>query len=614
MKKIKLLLFVLSVFVTLQNNAQTPQISKSAIIETVNNQKFYIHTVQPKETLYSICKAYGVSSQDVISNNSNIESGLAIGQTIKIPVSVESTQNKTQTTAPATQVPIEKSKEKIQVNSQDFYIHIIQQGQTLYSLTKLYNVTSQSILDANPGLTANLPIGSKILIPSSNTATATTQEKTTQVVSEAPQIKKVEVTNVTEVPKGLARQNADIAQKEVEPQKEPQVEKTHFEMPKLGAKKQSIRVALILPFFLDMNSIQNNDVEILNKRKEIYPNTYIFMEYYEGALVALDSIRKMGIQVNLEVYDSNKDSANIQDILTKLKPENLDLIIGPVFPNSFALAAEYAQKHKIPIVSPLSSEEIVNKSNPYIIQVNSPQRYRFQEIGKYASQFQNCTVIHVYNSVDLEQDQVNECKRIFTTSFADSIKKNNIQIKEVYFPKQGIAGLEKMLNPNGKNIIVVFSRNQAFVNNLVTKLYQYSKKYDINLLGLPNWEKYENLELDFLFDLQFQFVANGYVDYSQPQVKSFVLDYRNLYKIEPTKYSFQGFDQMLYFSKAIIESGNSLPTYIITKPLVGLYESYNFVKEPNAGIVNSSASMIQYTKSNERKTIDSIQDSSEQDK
>lgn len=599
---------MLSVLVTLQNYAQTPQISKSAIIETVNNQKFYIHTVQPKETLYAICRAYGVSTQDVISNNSNIESGLAIGQTIKIPVSVESAQNKTQTTATTTQVPIEKSKEKIQVNSQDFYIHIIQQGQTLYSLTKLYNISSQSILDANPGLTANLPIGSKILIPSSNTTTTTTQEKTAQVVVETPKVS--EVVQQKEV----SIQTAEVVQKEVEVKKEPQVEKAHFEMPKLGAKKQSIRVALILPFFLDMNSIQNNDVEILNKRKEIYPNTYIFMEYYEGALVALDSIRKMGVQVNLEVYDSNKDSANIQEILSKLKPENLDLIIGPVFPNSFALAAEYAQKHKIPIVSPLSSEEIVNKSNPYIIQVNSPQRYRFQEIGKYASQFQNCTVIHVYNSVDLEQEQVNECKRIFTTTYADSIKKNNIQIKEVYFPKQGIAGLEKMLNPSGKNIIVVFSRNQAFVNNLVTKLYQYSKKYDINLLGLPNWEKYENLELDFLFNLQFQFVANGFVDYSQPQVKSFVQDYRNLYKIEPTKYSFQGFDQVLYFSKAIVESGNALPSYIISKPHVGLYESYNFVKESNAGIVNSSASMIQYTKSNERKTVDSIQEISEQDK
>lgn len=597
---------MLSVLVTLQNYAQTPQISKSSIIETVNNQKFYIHTVQPKETLYAICRTYGVSTQDVISNNSNIESGLVIGQTIKIPVSVESTQSKPQPTAQVTTAPIEKSKEKIQVNSQDFYIHVIQQGQTLYSLTKLYSVTSQSILDANPGLTVNLPIGSKILIPSNNTITAN-QEKT-QVVAEAPKV------NEVVPPKEVPVQTAQVVQKEVVQQKEPQVEKAHFEMPKLGSKKQSIRVALILPFFLDMNSIQNNDVEILNKRKEIYPNTYIFMEYYEGALVALDSIRKMGVQVNLEVYDSNKDSANIQEILSKLKPENLDLIIGPVFPNSFALAAEYAQKHKIPIVSPLSSEEIVNKSNPYIIQVNSPQRFRFQEIGKYASQFQNCNVIHVYNSVDLEQEQVNECKRIFTTMFADSIKKHNIQIKEVYFPKQGIAGLEKMLNPTGKNIIVVFSRNQAFVNNLVTKLYQYSKKYDINLLGLPNWEKYENLELDFLFDLQFQFVANGYVDYSQPQVKSFVQEYRNLYKIEPTKYSFQGFDQMLYFSKAIIESGNALPAYIISKPHVGLYESYSFVKESNAGIVNSSASMIQYTKTNERKTVDSIQEISEQDK
>lgn len=566
--------------------SQNQPITKSEILQTIDNKQYYIHTVQAKETAYAISRAYGISYTQLTEINPGIENGLSIGQTLKIPytesISKPIEQGQTSTA----------SKEVFSVNNQEFIIHIVEQGQTVYSIARLYTITPKQILEANPDFVQNLPVGSKLLIPKTieNKETEQLPKQNTIVEAEKNNSKQEAYTgeSTNEKPSQKIEESKEIASKTQQ-------------IPQQILQKKSIRIVFMLPFMLDINSKEHTETEIINKQIFIHPTTYPFIEYYEGVLLAVDSLRKKGVAVQLEVFDSSKDSSDIQHILSKINPINLDLIIGPVFPVAFSIAADFAKKHKIPIVSPLSNEDVAVKSNPYVIQVNSPQRYRYKEIAKFASQYNQSNVIFVYNSIDLEQSQIQECKRIFTQYYADSIKKYGIKLKEVYFPKLGLDGVEKAMSTSDKNIIIVFSRNQAFINNLVTKLFQFSKKYDIHLVGLPMWEKYDNLELDFLFALQFQFVSNGYVDYSNTEVKSFIELYRTIYSTEPSKYSFQGYDQMLYFSEVISNSAASSMQNITATNKTGLHDTYNFVREQsNSGVVNTSVQTIFYTKTFEK--------------
>lgn len=572
-----LLLFVANTRVVFSQNQP---IIKSQVIETIDAKKYYIHAVQAKETAYAISRAYAITYAELLQHNPGIEAGLPVGKTLKIPY-VETESKKLESVAP-------KSKEIISVNNQDFIIHVVEQGQTIYSIGRTYKLSPAKILESNPDYTESLPIGAQLIIPKPKTAVIPPQKQDS--ITEQPKLtpKKEPVTIVSNVADTIENHKTDI-------------NKTREVIETVTFKKQSVRIVLMLPFMLDINSKEQVETEIINKHIQIHPSTFPFVEYYEGMLLAVDSLRKKGISVQLEVYDSSKDSIYIQEILTKINPNKLDLIIGPVFPVAFSIAAEFAKKYKIPIVSPLSSDDIAIKSNPYVIQVNSPQRYRFKEIADFASEHKNCNVIFVYNSIDLEQAQVQECKRIFNLYYADSLKKNGIKLKEVYFPKLGLDGVEKAMNAEEKNIIIVLSRNQAFINNLVTKLFQFSKKYDIHLVGLPMWEKYDNLELDFLFALQFQFVTNGFVDYRNTDVKRFIETYRTIYSIEPTRFSFQGYDQLLFFAELIAESGDGMLQRITQVSKTGLHDTYMFVREQStSGIVNSSAKTVFYTKTFEK--------------
>ncbi len=567
--------------------SQNQLIAKSQVIENIDAKKYYIHTVQAKETAFAISRAYGISYSELLQHNPGIETGLSIGQTLKIPYTEQEQKNN--------EVPISQSKEVISVNNQDFIVHIVEQGQTVYSIARMYDIAPVKILETNPDYTENLPIGVKLIIP---------KIKQTQPVKQESIAEQSKVNDKKDTPQvsEKSKETSVVSDKKIDNNISAKQEQVREVVKEVSQKKQSVRIVLMLPFMLDINSKEYTEVEIINKQIQIHASTFPFIEYYEGVLLAVDSLRKKGISVQLEVFDSSKDSIYIQEILSEINTNNLDLIIGPVFPVAFSIASESAKKHKIPIVSPLSSEDIALKTNPYVIQVNSPQRYRFKEIAKFASEYKQCNVIFVYNSIELEQAQVQECKRIFSVYYPDSIKKNSITFKEVYFPKMGLDGVEKSLSNSSKNVIIVLSRNQAFINNLVTKLYQYSKKFDVHLVGLPMWEKYDNLELDFLFALQFQFVTNGYVDYTKDEVKKFIELYRTLYKTEPTKFSFQGYDQMMFFSELLSEYDDALLQKITQVSKTGLHDSYMFVREQSSsGIVNTSAQTVYYTKTFEKK-------------
>lgn len=86
-------IFFLSVFICqlITSNcqlafAQQPSsIKKSDKIETVDGKKFYIHSVEKGQTLYSIAKTYGSTVDIILANNQDAVDGIKSGDKLKVP-------------------------------------------------------------------------------------------------------------------------------------------------------------------------------------------------------------------------------------------------------------------------------------------------------------------------------------------------------------------------------------------------------------------------------------------------------------------------------------------------------------------------------------------------
>jgi LysM repeat protein len=200
-----------------QNNSPKP-VLKSTNKLNIEGKSVYIHKVEQGQTLYAISKAYNVLIADIEATNDSLKNGLKAGMELKIPALSD-----------------KKSKEISLDNSGKFILHKVEKKQTLYAISKKYNISSEEIQQANPEIIEGLKEGNVIKIPQKEIKTI-----------EPP------VVPILKEPK-LAKENNDKA-------------------------LNGIHVNLFLPFYLNQNdSIINK--ETIEETDELYSKSIPGIEF-----------------------------------------------------------------------------------------------------------------------------------------------------------------------------------------------------------------------------------------------------------------------------------------------------------------------------------------------
>ncbi|MBN2519540.1 MAG: LysM peptidoglycan-binding domain-containing protein, partial [Bacteroidales bacterium] len=125
-----------------QDNIVPIEISQEKII--VDGVIYYLHTVEKGQTLYSISKAYNISFFEITQENPDVMFGLMIGHVLKIP---------------------ETGLKKKEEEENRFTFHHVEKGQTVYSLTKQYNIDTSILFSLNPDVRNGLKTDMVLKIP-----------------------------------------------------------------------------------------------------------------------------------------------------------------------------------------------------------------------------------------------------------------------------------------------------------------------------------------------------------------------------------------------------------------------------------------------------------------
>jgi len=153
MKKTKLLyilyflLFVwISGTIVAQENTANNNISAKKIM--LNGKEYYLHVVQKGEGLFRISMNYGVSQQEILEVNDDITENLKVGQIVRVPVISG------------------RNNSENEINKTRSYIyHTVEKGQTVFYISRKYNVSQDVIYNNNPGSREKLIEGAILKIP-----------------------------------------------------------------------------------------------------------------------------------------------------------------------------------------------------------------------------------------------------------------------------------------------------------------------------------------------------------------------------------------------------------------------------------------------------------------
>jgi LysM repeat protein len=573
---------------------KVPRIKDSPGPGDAKSSKMRSHTIEAGETLYSIARKYNVPTGVIMNANPGVSpESLTIGQFLTIP-------------EPHSGI---KEPEVISDASDRYIEHIVSKGETLYSISRHYGVIIDSLKKHNAGLEYSLYIGQKLKIPVTHQSPefiVYLPDKTERLdqIAEKHQIEPDELTVLNPEIGRKARKGQPIKipteYSEVMDDVIPDIEDdpVKSESPCVGWKsspEKTLNVALMLPLFLEtadsIFAIKESDYSKLTNL-----NSFRFLHFYSGFLLAVDSMKKQGLNINLFVYDVDNSDQKVNAVLNKSELGRMDLIVGPLYALSFTQVASFAKNHKIPIINPLSPREEVIQNNPYVFKLKPStdvqtdllldhilrkysnsnvvlvrhNKYQFQSPASYLRNNLNSRrpeKVGIPNSQIIKIMSPRDKKNLFTENKVidyEKINRNltdttyfNNYVKEAIYVNDSTLGLKISLSLARHNLVIAFSDDIVFSKEVLSQLNKLSQDYSITLFGIPEWHAYPDLETSHLLNLNLHSFTSSLVNYKDENTKKWVEQFRQKFNSEPTvsNFAFDGFDTGWYFMNALNRFG-----------------------------------------------------------
>ena len=460
--------------------------------ETKTAQNIVYHTVEPKETKYSISKLYEISIEDLEKTNPEIAAGLEIGMQLKvfsskkdikksplIPAKVESVKP----TAPTTKLPLKPEpplviKPKPINLDEPYQLYTILPQETVYSISKKFGMTTDALIQFNPTVTDGLKEGSEIKIP---------------VSYKSQPIKSKDFVNLSN---SINTQNRK-------------------------------KLLLYLPF--NVSKIENDTVSSIANRLKTDKFLNMTLDFYAGAMMAIDSAKTLGINMDIKIIDSeeNKQGCNISKNLSAIKDANA--VIGPFYQNNAEKVTSLVNESQTIIISPLSKEK--HKSSANLVVANPDNETVKNAIFDFMKSKKGNIVAIIDN------------KKQSTKTF---LKQNYPNVKLIPINDKNTFAADSLatyFDQSKPNFVILDSEKTGLILKTTSSLLNLQKDHEVQLVILEKNETldFEEIPLSRLTKLKMIY-SSATKDNESDAAKIFEKEFKLQNKMSPNAFSTRGFD------------------------------------------------------------------------
>ena len=380
-----------------------------------------------------------------------------------------------------------------------------------------------------------------------------------------------------------------------------------------------IKVVLLLPFhakeILALDTISNDSVRRANENYKYLSRGINFTEFYQGFLLAVDSLQQAGAQITLYTYDTKSDTLQMAQILKELEIIRPNLIFGPIMGDNIRYISAYSHENAIPLILPLSSHKSGNaKGNPYSISMIPDTEAELNYCADYLSQYHDKNIILIHNEDSLRSAIITEFRETLFAYFSSKSIYEDVLYKEIRVNDTSEKNLEHALRENINNVVFIVSQSEAYVSNIIGLLrINQSLGYNIQVFGLPVWQSFDNLRIELLHQLNTVVYSPFFIDYTRAQTQSFLKISRSKLGHEPFKtvntgkgfnYTYLGYESGLLFLNLWQQYGADFRNCLCYLDGAMPQTTYKFKWDANGGFSNTHLNFINYTEDFEVRMID----------
>ena len=548
------------------------------------------HSVKAGESIYSIAKLYKISTADIYSLNPDLTSILVVDSVLFIP---ESTLGK------LNNLVVEKELDS-------YKVHKVRRKETLFSIAQKYDISIEDLKTHNESLQhKKLRRGKKIYIPVFKKNKKQIEEDQfsyyTVKASEGyyrlekklglskkllltlnPELEKVglKLGMVLKVPKSSIKNTENTL-----------ISTTSLRDSLLDLSPKNL--ALLLPFKTKSISINSSKLARKQLRRDGYIN--IATDFYSGAVIAIDSAKRLGISVNLDIFDTNAKAIDLRAILNQNNFSKFDAVLGPITLENLELTAEYFLSDSIPVVSPF----VKSKSSYLNLFQTIPDTEWLR--NKMVSYVKTDTIPHqtliIYDSKS--KATAKYLKTIFPSATLMNSKIDNKGVEQFYLSTEDVQNV--LLS--GRTIVFLESDNESFISNVTSMLNamngitikERSKRKierEIILMTTSYNKSFEGLYVSNydLSNLNFHYPS---VNHNMELSETFKQKYLTQFGTFPNKYAIRGFDLTLDILLRLSNFGSlfEIPSNIKTSYIAN---KFNYIRQLNGGYKNEAGFILKH--------------------
>lgn len=360
--------------------------------------------------------------------------------------------------------------------------------------------------------------------------------------------------------------------------------------------KETYNVAVMMPFMAkDLSTAKGNK-----------GNQFV-LDLYQGIQVAADELNKKGgKQIKLFAFDTKRDSGTTARILSSGDLLEMDLIIGPLYPEPAILMKEYSKEHKINMVNPLSTNSTVIGDNPYSFLLKSTAETRARKAADFAHyQYKNKVATIFYGKS--EQDS------IFAYSYKKYLEADSFRINWIAPVKSATASAEVLRTLTGVfdtdtlnygkvyisntrkakvndgdsllmsrdsigHILVASEDDKLLIFNVLSAIE--TRRDSVPLIGMESWVDFDQISFEQLERLGVTLVGQNFFDFDSEKLSAFKLNYKDRFNKLPTQFSYGGYEAMRFFGQQLFNYGNYFQYGLYDQGLKEgyLYSGFDYTK------------------------------------
>jgi LysM repeat protein/ABC-type branched-subunit amino acid transport system substrate-binding protein len=435
------------------------------------------HVVLPKETKYGIARKYGLTVKELEELNPKVDV-LHPGVMIRVGTNV--------------------LDEPVILTDEVFQFYEVKPKETLFGLSRKFDVPQDSLLSLNPALEDGLKIGMVLKVPN----TALNEGKFSEGEYE-------EMTSAT--------QGANTNNK--------------LDLSNKISNYQTKELVVLLPYHL--NDIKQDSLSAY--KDAILDNRVmrISLDFYRGVLMAIEDAQEMGISTRVRTYDTRRNVQEVINIINTNDFSNVDAVIGPLVQNTIETAASKLSRYNIPVISPLSNREM--RSYPNLFQSRPTDEILKSAMFDY-----------------LEKNALGKNVIIIADGASNQVKNELIQLipnSKTILPTDAYISAEKIrahLSKTQENWVILESSNIGLISSATSALNRLAREHQIKLFTTNRNSAFEDdiVDNEHLGRLNFHYPSVD-KEYDTASSEEFIAEYTEEFGMVPNQYVVRGYDLTL---------------------------------------------------------------------